>query len=129
MSGVIYIENQIIFWSLKDEILCRIPLNKILAIGELTFESLSDDYFMIFILEDGSTKQISFYADNFEQLKNIIAEKFKFEFRTQLANSIKWKSALMYPLEFSGIEIFPNANSFTVSDELLEKIRPASNSR
>jgi hypothetical protein len=107
MSGKIIIENDVISWTWKNETLAVININQIVAIGEYTLESLNDDWFLIFILRDGSWKRVSMFVDNIGELLVLLSKKFDDYFlETQLANSTSWNSKVSYPKSLRGENLF-----------------------
>ena len=120
-SGYIKIENDEIFWDYQNENIARLSINDVLAIGEYTFASLSDDWFLVFVKKDKSWISISMYAEEIERLLNFISEKFSPELKnTQLANSTKWNSVVSFPITLRGKNIFEQANK---NIELTEEIK------
>lgn len=106
-SGTIRIENNTIFWDYKNESVMSINAEEISVIGEYTFESDSDDWFLVFVFDDGSWKRISMYVDNIQYLFKFLSEYIHINlFDTQLANSIQTKSVVYYPYSLRGLNLF-----------------------
>lgn len=118
MSGKVKIENDFITWIWKRETLANFKVGDILVIGELTYNSLNDDYYLVFVLKDGTWKLISMYIENLDELLEFLILKFDPCIKeTQIANSIHLKSKISYPIELRGNEIFTiEENDIHLSD-------------
>lgn len=107
MSGKIEIEIDKIIWKNKGENVAEINFDEISMIGEYTIDSMFDDWFIVFVAENGSWKRISMFAENINELLNVLSEKFILEVgQTQLANSTEWKSVISYPKSLRGRKLF-----------------------
>ena len=107
MSGEIEIENDKIIWKYENENIVEINFDEIFMIGEYTIDSMSDDWFIVFVGKNGSWKRISMFANNTNELLNFLSEKFSVEVgQTQLANSTKWNSVISYPKLLRGKKLF-----------------------
>ena len=107
MSGEIEVEVDKIIWKYETEKVAEIHFEEILMIGEYTIDSMFDDWFMVFVANDGSWKRISMFIENSDELLNVLAEKFGLEVgQTQLANSAKWNSVISYPKTLRGKKLF-----------------------
>lgn len=107
ISGEIKIESDRIIWQYQNEIIIEIHFDEILIIGEYTIDSMSDDWFIVFVLEGGEWKRISMFAENINELLIALSEKFNSEVgQIQLANSTKSKSLISYPKSLRGKQLF-----------------------
>lgn len=107
MSGEIEIENDKIIWKYENENIVEINFDEIFMIGEYTIDSMSDDWFIVFVGKNGSWKRISMFANNTNELLNFLSEKFSVEIgQTQLVNSTKWNSVISYPKLLRGKKLF-----------------------
>lgn len=107
ISGEIIVESDKIIWNYQNEIIAEIQFSDILMIGGYTIDSISDDYFIVFVLNNGSWKRISMFAENINELLVGLSENFNFEAgQLQLANSTKWNSVISYPKSLRGKKLF-----------------------
>lgn len=105
-SGRIKIDGKTINWIWKNEIILEIPLDQIIAVGELTLNALDEDYFVVLVTYDGKWQRVSMYAEEIDQLLCLLAAKFGVKkFEAQLANKTEFASAISYPLELKGESI------------------------
>lgn len=103
ISGEIKVESDKIIWNYQNEIIAEIQFSDILMIGGYTIDSISDDYFIVFVLNNGSWKRISMFAENINELFVALSENFNFEAgQLQLANSTNWNSIISYPKSLRG---------------------------
>ena len=107
ISGEIKVESDKIIWKLQNEIIAEIQFSDILMIGSYTIDLISDDYIIVFVLNNGSWKRISMFAENINELLIALSENFNFEAgQIQLANSTKWNSVISYPKSLRGKKLF-----------------------
>ncbi|REH00830.1 hypothetical protein [Flavobacterium aquicola] len=102
-SGRIKIDGKTINWIWKNETILELPVDQIIAVGELTLNALDEDYFVILVTYDGKWHRVSMYAEEIDQLLCLLAAKFGVKkFEAQLANKTDFASAITYPSALKG---------------------------
>lgn len=108
-SGVTGVRGEQIFWRDNNENILEMDINDIVIIGEYTNSDgpYFDDWFLVFVTFDGLWKRISWYAENIEQVTQYLSARFNQDLNiTCLANSIEWKSTILYPEHLRGDPLF-----------------------
>ena len=108
-SGKVHISNNILCWDYRDKNILRVHIDDVLVIGEYTNSSgpWFDDWFLTFVTKDGQWQSIPMYADNINQLFDILCTKFDPDLReNSLTGSTSWDSAILYPISLRGKKLF-----------------------
>jgi hypothetical protein len=126
-SGIIRLQGAIIFWNYGNKDLVEINTNDILVIGEYTNPDgpYFDDWFLIFVTQNGQWHSIPWYADNMNLLTQYLSNKFNQDFNTtHLAASTEWKSIVRYPIHLTGRALFTLTRSAILEKQktFLDKI-------
>lgn len=108
-----------------------LPVNSVKVIGEYTLNTWGDDYFFVFITQDGSCWHASFYADGMDEALGALSERLGSTLRPGLCNSVDWQSKILYPTHLEGrnvFEVIPHKASGLLN-ELWSRAFPTSNVR
>lgn len=108
-SGIITIDHKKVTWHNEDLVFASFDLQDVVIIGETTNSNgpWFDDWFLTFVMKDGSWINISWYAENIEELTKILSEIFKSDFtKSCLINSTSWNSIVSHPSHLKGDALF-----------------------
>jgi hypothetical protein len=103
----------------------RAPVAEIAVIGALTTAGgpVADDYFLAFVLRDGTVYLGSFYAAGSDRTLAALSALLRTELRPGLANSAEWRSLVMWPAQLAGQSLFQLGSS--VSTGMLHRLKRA----
>jgi hypothetical protein len=108
-SVKVSLKDKLIRWRTASGGLVSIDLEKVAVIGEYTKDRgpFVDDWFLVFVYKSGEWKEVSVYANGFQELAQHLCQLFRFDFsKPFLANSTGWKSIVRYPQIIEGKELF-----------------------
>jgi hypothetical protein len=108
-SGKVRIEDNIFYWDYQDKNILRIDTKEILVIGEYTNSDgpWFDDWFLTLVTKDGQWQSIPMYADNINELLDLLCNTFEPDLRQNfLTGSTEWDSAILYPVSLKGKQLF-----------------------
>jgi hypothetical protein len=103
------LEEEKVIWHNADLVFSTFDLNKVVVIGEYTNSNgpWFDDWFITFVLYDGSWQSIPWYVTNIDKLTKVLSDKFQTDLsQSYLVNSAQWKSLIRYPVELKGLPLF-----------------------
>lgn len=113
-SSIISLQGDKVIWHNEDLVFSTFNLLDVVAIGEYTTASGSwfDDWFLVFVKNDGSWNKVSYYANNIEELIEYLSSKFDPDLEVSvLAESTSWKSVVRYPVVLKGKQLFERVPS------------------
>jgi hypothetical protein len=108
-SGNINLKDKLIEWHKPNGDIVSIDLEQVVVIGEYTTDSgpFVDDWFLTFVNKSGEWKEISVYAEGFDELTQYLSTLLGIDFtKWRLANSTNWKSYVRFPIHLEGKELF-----------------------
>lgn len=118
-SGIVRLQGDTVFWDYNNKNILQIDLNDIAIIGEYTNSEgpYLDDWFLVFVTKDGQWQNIPWYANNIDELTQYLSNKFHQDLNvTYLANSIEWKSIVLYPTHLKEKALFTLTPSDTYKE-------------
>ena len=84
----------------EEELLWRLPISSICLVGEYTNQCgpVNDDYFLVFLTRVSHTwYRVPYYANGMDSLMAVLRESLGDSLKTGLANSVDFKSRVMWP--------------------------------
>jgi hypothetical protein len=108
-SGTVTIEGDRIHWTHEGKLLGTIDLSQTVVVGEYTTSDgpWLDDWFVVFVLADGTFLCVPMYVDGREDLILAIQTYFKTAQTVgALAGSTNWASLVDHPIELIGQPLF-----------------------
>jgi hypothetical protein len=108
-SGNIHFDHDKIFWGYQEKNIIEIDLNDISIIGEYTNSDgpWFDDWFLTFVTKDGQWQSIPWYADNIDQLTQVLCNKFQSDLNGSfLTGSTNWDSVIRHPTHLKNKTLF-----------------------
>jgi hypothetical protein len=105
----------------EEESIWRLPISSICLVGEYTnqYGPFSDDYFLVFLTRvSHAWYQVPFYAEGLNSLMAVLRESLGDSLKTGLANSVDFKSRVMWPPALLDRPLF----EFTPSKGILGRI-------
>jgi hypothetical protein len=126
-SGTVRLQGDVIFWDFGNKNISQINVNDIVVVGEYTNSDgpYFDDWFLVFVTQDGQWHAISWYADNIDDTTRYLSEKFHEDLNgSHLANSTEWKSIVRYPtyLKDKPLFILTPSDTYKIPVSFLDKI-------
>lgn len=108
-SGKINFQGKVIIWHMPNGDSVSIDLDQVVVIGEYTAAHgpFIDDWYLAFIYKNGDWKEISVYAEGYDELMQYLSALLGIDFtKPFLANSTEWKSYVRYPANLERKELF-----------------------
>lgn len=91
-----------------------LKISDIKIIGELTTSGgpISDDWFLVFVMNKETWYQISMYSENIKEVLKELSQLLKAEIFGTLFYSTSWKTNVIYPKDAQGKELFLSEGNF-----------------
>lgn len=108
-SGIINLQDKLILWHMPNGDTVSIELDLVVVIGEYTTAHgpFIDDWFLAFVYKNGDWKEISVYAEGYDELMQYLSTLLGIDLtKAFLANSTNWKSYVRYPVNLERKELF-----------------------
>ena len=108
-SGIVRLQNDKILWDYDNKNILQIAINDIVVIGEYTNSDgpYLDDWFLTFVTKDGNWQNIPWYADNIDELTNLLCDKFQSDLNVSfLTGSTEWASVVRHPTHLKNKTLF-----------------------
>lgn len=108
-SGVVHLQDDIIYWDYDNKNILQINFNDIIVIGEYTNTDgpYFDDWFLTFVTKDGQWQSIPWYADNIDELTEVLCKRFLPDLNVSfLTGSTEWESVIRYPKRLNNEPLF-----------------------
>lgn len=108
-SGKIQVIGDKIIWSYQDETVSVIDLDEVVVIGEYTNSDgpWFDDWFIVFVTKNGQWKHIPWYAENINELTEVLRTRFQSDFEgSVLTGSTTWNSVVRHPTHLKSQPLF-----------------------
>jgi hypothetical protein len=108
LSGLLRLEGGSISYDSDRFGNWNLSLSDLRAVGEYTTGAgpFADDYFLVFLGPSDEWVEASFYADNRDEFLLNLSDVLGVGLRAALANSVEFRSRVMWPHELAGRPFF-----------------------